>query len=128
MYTNALNHIRLGVKNNKLSINLLYSSRMEDLIKVFIRIGVILSYKVKISDTNNHIKYAEIILNQQNKNCDIITISKPSAIKTIKHKDIIVLNNRTTASTYVLSTSTGIITLKEAESLKIGGILLAKIY
>jgi len=96
-------------KKNKIILNL------------FLQTNLVLGYKEY--DT----KTLKVFLNGISSPYRLKNFFKPTRPRYIKYKDIVKYKNKNTGSTYILSTSKGILPMKEAYKLNIGGILLFKI-
>jgi len=111
--------IKINIKRNNEFIYLPFNKKTIIILKIFLEYNIILGFSV----TNNIIK---IVLNL-NSNNKLYNLCKPTGMRFIKVKDIIKYTNKNTGSIYIISTSKGLLSFKNAIKLNVGGILLFKI-
>lgn len=102
-------------------INIPYSKKGYNLIKLLYRLGYINTYFISVSYINIVFKWYKNnnVLNK------LFFYSKPGYIKTISYKELIKLKNKN--KILILSNSNGICTSEDAIIKKKGGILIAEI-
>ena len=115
----TLGILNQAVKKKLLYVNIPYSKKGYNLIKLIYKLGYINTYYLsenKISIVFKWYKNDTVI-------GKLFFYSTPGNIKTIAYKDLIALNKKN----YILLNSTGICTSEEALFHKKGGILIAEI-
>ena len=121
-YYNLINSIKLGYLYNKKVTTVIKNNNNLKLIKLLIKLNIVKFIKIN----NKLIKlYLNYIFNKpifQN----IVNIYKPSKKSFLNVKNINAINN---SKNYILiiSTNKGILTNFEAEKLKCGGVIIAKL-
>lgn len=124
-YINTFNFIKLNVIK-KSKFNYIRTSKKRIIvIKLLLKYNVITGYKFI---TRNKINFIKVYFNTNFPFFKLKNLCKLTNQRTLKHKHMLVLNNKYTDSKYILSTSKGLLELKEAIQLKIGGVLLFKIF
>ena len=115
--------IRNATKVNLSELTLPHSNLKESIVKILLQEGYINTYKV-VEEKNNK-KLLKIGLKYKNNDSvieEIKVVSKPGNRKYIKKKNIHKVLNGFGIS--IISTSSGVITGKQARSLNVGGELL----
>jgi ribosomal protein S8 len=123
----VLNIIRVGFTNNKKFVFAPNTVKSISVLRSLMSTGLIIGYSnIKLHESDRVI--LRIMLNKSVDKINITNLSTPTNQRTIRFKEIKKLRNISTASTYILITSYGIVNLQKAAELKTGGIMLAKIY
>jgi ribosomal protein S8 len=123
----VLNIIRVGFTNNKKFVFAPNTVKSISVLRSLMSTGLIIGYSnIKLHESDRVI--LRIMLNKSVDKINITNLSTPTNQRTIRFKEIKKLRNISTASTYILITSYGIVNLQRAAELKTGGIMLAKIY
>lgn len=123
----VLNIIRVGFTNNKKFVFAPNTTKSISILRSLMNTGLIIGYNnIKLHGSDRVI--LRVMLNKSVKEINITNLSTSTNQRTIRFKEIKKLRNISTASTYILITSWGIVNLQRAAELKTGGIMLAKIY
>lgn len=122
MFFNTINKIKSGYHNNKLYSKIKLNKNELKIIQFFVKLGVI--KKIIIKDNFYYIFYSFI---RNKKKFLIINMYKPSKKKFIKLnilKKLVLKKNWF----LLMSTNKGIISSVEAVKLKVGGLIIAKLW
>ena len=129
--SNALltNHINIAISRKLLRTTVKSSKSLLRLVKVLFEIGCIHHYVIfnKYFNKNNFntfVKFTVLFYKGKSFYKSIKLVTTTARKYTISLKALQILNSTLKASIFILSTSKGIITHKEAIKLNIGGILL----
>jgi ribosomal protein S8 len=123
MIWKILNDIKSGYHHNKKNIKTKIFKRDLPIIKIFIKLNVI----NKIIKLKNNLYLIEFRYVNNNKVFVIKNLFRPSNKKIIKLKNLKKSFFRKN-SIFIISTNKGVLTTKEAVSLKTGGLLLTNIF
>lgn len=129
LLNNLITHIKNGHRANKLIINYKTSIFCNNVLDVLKREGYILGYEFLEDDLNKNQKEIKIYLKYYNFEpviTDITRISTPgcriyTSIKNLPH-------SWNGLGIYILSTSKGVLSDREARELNVGGEILCKVF
>lgn len=124
-YLFCFNQIKLALLKKKQSCHILKNKKNTIIIDLCIKYNVALGYKLVLQ--NSKVFYL-VYLNPNT--CfynlkNLLKITKPYPIKL---KTLQKLNNKNTYTVYILNTSKGFLSIKEAMRHKIGGVLTFRIF
>lgn len=125
--SNLLSSIYNGQKDKRLKISIIYSKNIMEILKILYKEGYIRGYKLLLSNVSTE-KKIEIYLKYTNNVPAIKSIQKISLSSRKIYISLLDLKNlKTIYGNYILSTSKGFLTNKDALKHHIGGELLYKI-
>jgi len=123
-YVDTLNLVRIAIKHRVKFINIPISKGSRRILVILLYLNIIDGIWFS-KNKKNHLVYS-ISCNLASKK-QVVTFIKPSKQLFVKYKDIIKLTHKYSSTTIYLSTSHGVISLKEAFIKKTGGILFFRI-
>ena len=120
---NGVNLLKLAVLNNKKGFVIKKNNLNTNIIKSFIKIGLIKFIKIENKKIIVYINY----INNKILFKNIINLWKKNNIKTISYKKLIKINKKYNWI-HLISTNKGVLNTYEAIEQKIGGILISQIW
>ena len=123
MFVNCINLIKICIKHNKKGFIIKKTNKNINVLKAFIKINIIKFIFIKNNTITVYINYK----NNKPVFKNIINIFKSSNKKFISLKNLKKINSKHNWI-FILSTNKGIINNYEALKLKIGGLIIAKIW
>lgn len=119
-----LNLININKAKKNLSFFILFTVKNYHFVKILKKFNVIYDYRLLKKNKFNYIQITLFFYKNKPVCHHFKLISHQSKIIVISYKSLLLLNKKTSSSVFLLSTSKGIISNKEAINYKIGGILL----
>lgn len=123
MFSNCINLINLSIKHNKKGFIINYNSKNINILKVFLKINIIKYMQIKDNKIIVYINYH----NDKPVFRNIINLFRVSNKKYISLKNLEKIKKKHNWI-LILSTNKGILNNYEANNLKLGGLVLAKIW
>ena len=123
-YVNTLNLIRLGLHHKKQTIKIKKNKKSKRLINIFLKLNILFGWHYCL-DKNKKLHVVAHCNSKLNK--QVITLLKPSKQLYLKLKNLKKLSTKKSIHSTYLNTSKGIITIAEAITNSVGGILFFKI-
>lgn len=120
----VLNLININRAKKNLSFFVLFTIKNYQFIKILKKFNVIHDYKLLKKNNFNYIKITLFFYKNKSICHNFKLISRPSKIFTISYQSLILLTKKSGSSVFLISTSKGLLSNKEAINQKIGGILL----
>lgn len=119
-----VNHIKLNSARKNLKFILPYTKKSFLFLNFLKHINYIYKFKIFLKDNKLNFLIFLYYFNQLSLVKNFKILSKPSKSYFVTLKSLILLSKRTHSSIFILSTSKGFLTHKEAIKKKIGGIML----
>lgn len=120
----VLNLININKAKKNLCFSLLFTVKNYQFVRILKKFNVIYDYKLFKKNNFNHIKIT-LFFYKNNPVCfNFKIISRQSKVFTISYHSLLLLTKKSGSSIFLLSTSKGILSNKEAIHQKIGGVLL----
>lgn len=123
-YTSTLNLVRLAIKHKRKNIKIRKTKRSERILNILLKLNIVSGLAFcPHSRFTQYLVYCNLSFNKQ-----IHTFLKPSRVLPVKLNALNKIAPRYSTTSIYLTTSKGILSLKEATALKIGGVLLFRVF